>query len=140
MPVTRNKGGAKFDEQRYGELLGEALPVWIERRSQHRRLLTLVERLMDKGAARSLEEDMLLDLLAYLIADYEQRVFQPRKATPHEILREMMAANEVKQSDLVSVLKSKSSVSEIVNGKRGISKANANALAEFFHLPVEVFL
>jgi antitoxin component HigA of HigAB toxin-antitoxin module len=42
-------------------------------------------------------------------------------------------------SDLWRVLP-KSRVSEILNGKRGISKVQAEQLAELFRVPVELFL
>ncbi|MGH9801553.1 MAG: helix-turn-helix domain-containing protein [Blastocatellia bacterium] len=116
------------------------LPVRIETEEQHERMLAFTEKLMIREEQRSPEEDALLKLLVHLIQEYEQRVYQPEQATPLEVLIELMAARDLKQSDLWPVLNSKSVTSEIVNGKRGISKANAKALAEFFHVSVEVFL
>ncbi|HEX8651263.1 MAG TPA: helix-turn-helix domain-containing protein [Pyrinomonadaceae bacterium] len=95
---------------------------------------------MVKGERRSLEEDVLLDLLFHLIQDFEQRFYHPGEATPHEVLRELMAANGVKQSDLWKLFGSKGVASEVVNGKRGISKSQAKALAEYFHVSPEVFI
>lgn len=117
-----------------------ALPVKIETEEQHERMLAFADKLIDKDKQRSTEEEALLKLLVHLIQEYELRVFQPEEATPLEVLTELMDARGLKQSDLWPVLNSKSIVSEIVNGKRGISKANAKALAEFFHVPVAVFL
>ena len=51
-----------------------------------------------------------------------------------------MAARDLKQSDLLPIFKSKGIASEVINGKRGISKAQAKALAEYFNVSVEVFL
>lgn len=130
----------RLDPHRYAELLAAALPVKIETEEQHKRMLAFTEKLFKKGEECSPEEDALLKLLVHLIQEYEQRVFQPEEATPLEVLTELMDARGLKQSDLWPVLNSKSVTSEIVNGKRGISKANAKALAEFFHVPVEVFL
>jgi antitoxin component HigA of HigAB toxin-antitoxin module len=45
----------------------------------------------------------------------------------------------MKPSDLWAILP-KSRVSEILSGKRGISKVQAKQLAELFHVPVELFL
>ncbi|MBL8191665.1 MAG: transcriptional regulator [Acidobacteria bacterium] len=143
MPNTTKTSGkriVRLNPQRYAELLVAALPVKIETDEQHERLLAFADKLIDKGEQRSPEEDAMLNLLVYLIQEYEQRVYQPEQATPLEVLTELMAARDLKQSDLWPVLNSKSVTSEIVNGKRGISKANAKALAEFFHVPVEVFL
>ena len=136
----RNAAVAKIDPRRYGRLLAKALPVKIETEEENRRLLAQAEKLMVKGERRSLEEDVLLDLLFHLIQDFEQRFYHPGEATPHEVLRELMAANEVKQSDLWKLFGSKGVASEVVNGKRGISKAQAKALAEFFHVSPELFI
>jgi HTH-type transcriptional regulator/antitoxin HigA len=43
-------------------------------------------------------------------------------------------------SDLWPVLGSKSRVSEILSGKRSISKEQAKKLAEFFRVGVELFI
>ncbi len=43
-------------------------------------------------------------------------------------------------SDLWPVLGSKSRVSEILSGKRSISKEQAKKLAQFFHVGVELFI
>ena len=42
--------------------------------------------------------------------------------------------------DLRPVLGSKSRISEILNGKRTISKAQAKKLAAFFHVPLDLFI
>lgn len=137
---TNGKRIVRLNPQRYAELLAMALPVKIETEEQHERMLAFADKLIDKDKQRSTEEEALLKLLVHLIQEYELRVFQPEEATPLEVLTELMDARGLKQSDLWPVLNSKSIVSEIVNGKRGISKANAKALAEFFHVPVAVFL
>jgi HTH-type transcriptional regulator / antitoxin HigA len=136
----RKTAVAKIDPQRYGRLLAKVLPVKIETEEENRRLLAQAEKLMIKGEQRNLEEDVLLDLLFHLIQEFEQRFYHPGEATPHEVLRELMAANGVKQSDLWKLFGSKGVASEVVNGKRGISKAQAKALAEYFHVSPEVFI
>lgn len=117
-----------------------ALPTIIETEAQHERLLAVVEKLIDKGTARTVEETALLKLLVHLIQTYEQKTYHPETATPHEALRELMQARDLKQSDLLPVFKSKGITSEVINGKRGISKTQAKALAEYFKVSVEVFL
>ena len=61
-------------------------------------------------------------------------------AEPHEVLKELMAARGLKQGDVGQLLGSKGRVSEVINGKRAISKAQAKALAEFFHVSAELFI
>jgi HTH-type transcriptional regulator/antitoxin HigA len=51
-----------------------------------------------------------------------------------------MAANQLKQTDLVPIFGSKGITSEVLNGKRGISKEKAKALADYFHISAEAFI
>lgn len=51
-----------------------------------------------------------------------------------------MIAVYVKQSDLAPIFGSKGVASEVINGKCGISKAQAKALARFFNVSTDVFL
>ncbi len=141
--TTRESGRmtvANISPQRYGRLLAKVLPVRIETVEENERMLHEAEKLIDKGERRSPEEDALLDLIAHLIQDFEQKFYHLGGATPHEVLRELMAARDVKQSDLWELFGSKGVASEVVNGKRGISKAQAKALAEFFHVSPELFI
>jgi len=128
------------DPKKYGSLLSQTLPAIIETEEQNEQYLAIVEKLMRKGENLSPEEETLLKLLAHLIQDFEQRYYKPRKATPVEVLRELMAANDLKQTDLAPIFGSKGIVSEVVNGKRGISKANAKALGEFFNISPAAFI
>jgi HTH-type transcriptional regulator / antitoxin HigA len=51
-----------------------------------------------------------------------------------------MEEHDLKQADLVGVIGSRGVVSEVVNGKREISKAQAAALARLFHVDVGLFI
>ncbi len=136
----RKTAVAELDSQKYGRLLARVLPVRIETEEENTRLLLEAEKLIEKGERRSLEESAVLDLIAHLIQEFEHRFYHLEEATPHEVLRELMAARGVRQSDLLAVFGSKGIASEVVNGKRGISKAQAKALADFFHVSAAVFL
>ena len=103
-------------------------------------MLALVEQLMAKGNSLTPEEGELLRLLGRLIADFEEEFYHLDDAEPHEVLRELMAARGLKQGDLAPLLGSKGRVSEVINGKRSISKAQAKALADFFHVSAELFI
>lgn len=103
-------------------------------------MLALVQQLMAKGDSLTPEEGELLKLLGKLIADFEEEFYQPEDATPHEVLQELMDARGLKQSDLWELFGSKGRASEVTNGKRAISKAQAKALAVFFHVSAELFI
>jgi HTH-type transcriptional regulator/antitoxin HigA len=136
----RKTATVKLDPRRYGRLLAKVLPVRIKTEEENDRVLLEVEKLIEKGDRRTPEEDALLDLLAHLAQQFEREFYHLGGAAPHEILKELMEARGLKQSDLLHVFKSKGIASEVVNGKRGISKAQAKALAEFFHVSAELFI
>jgi HTH-type transcriptional regulator / antitoxin HigA len=130
----------KIDPTRYKRLLSQTMPVVIETEEENDRMLAIVERLMEKGESLSPEEEKLLKLLAKLIEDFEQRYYRPEEATPLEVLQHLMESREVKQSQLWKLFGSKGIASEVLSGKRGISKTHARALAGYFHVPVELFI
>jgi HTH-type transcriptional regulator/antitoxin HigA len=132
---------APGDPKKYGSLLSQALPAVIRTEEQNEQYLAVVESLMRKGENNlSPEEDILFDLLVHLIEDFERRHYRPRRAKPVEVLRELMAANGLKQADLVPIFGSKSIVSEVLGGTREISKAKAKALGEYFHISPAAFI
>ena len=130
----------KIDPTRYKRLLSRTMPVVIESEEENERMLSVVEKLMDKGETLSPEEEKLLKLFAKLIEDFEQRYYHPREAAPLEVLEHLMDARGVKQTHLWEVFGSKGVASEVLNGKRGISKTQARALADYFHVPADLFI
>src|SRR3954453_16252385 len=129
-----------FDERKYQKLLSDALPVIIRRDAEYRRLLKPAEHRMERPEDEFTEEEgRLLELLATLVEEYEDRAHPLPNGNPSQMLAHLLKEKAMKPSDLRSVLP-KSRVSEIMNGKRSISKAQAKALAELFRVPVELFL
>ncbi len=130
----------KVNPQKYGRLLSKTLPTIIKTEEENDRAILIVEKLLAKGDKLSSEENALLELLGKLIADFEAKFYQPRDASPQEVLIELMNARGLKQTDLAEVLGSKSRVSEIISGKREITKTQAKAIANFFNVSAELFI
>lgn len=116
------------------------MPVVIETEDENERMLATVERLMEKGENLSPEEEKLLKLFARLIEDFEERYYHPKDADPLEVLQHLMEARGIKQAQLLEVFGSKGIASEVLNGKRGISKTHARALANYFHVSADLFI
>lgn len=135
-----NRTVRKIDPVRYRRLLSRTMPVVIETEEENARMLTIVEKLMQKGENLSAEEEKLLKLLARLIEDFEERYYRARNATPLEVLQHLMEERGVKQSQLWELFGSKGIASEVLSGKRGISKTHARALADYFHVPADLFV
>ena len=130
-----------LDAKKYARLLRRALPAPLETEAEYERLLAEVKRLMDKGAeARSPEEDKLFDLLVTLIEQYEEKQYPMDPVKPHEMLHHLMAVRGLTHKDVWSLFGSKGVASEVLNGKRSISKAQAKKLAAFFHVSVALFI
>lgn len=130
----------EINPARYKKLLSRAMPVVIETEEDNDRMLAQVEKLMSKGEDLSPEEGALLRLMATLIQDFEEKFYQPRKVTPLEMLHHLMDARDLKPKDLLSVFGSKGVASEVLNGKRSISKTHIKKLAAFFNVSPELFI
>ena len=130
----------RIDATRYKRLLSQTMPVVIETEEENERMLAIVEKLMEKGEKLSPEEEKILKLFARLIEDFEEHYYKPKEAQPLEVLQHLMEAREVKQTHLWELFGSKGIASEVLNGKRGISKTQARALADFFHVPADLFI
>jgi HTH-type transcriptional regulator/antitoxin HigA len=130
-----------IDLKRYGRLLAKAAPTVIRSEEENDRMLGIVETLMAKGEDNlSPEEDALLDLLVDLIHNFEAKAYPVPRSAPHESLEFLLEQRNLKPSDLWPVIGSKSRVSEILAGKRSISKEQAKKLAEFFHVGAGLFI
>src|SRR5713226_783764 len=125
-------GVLTLNTKRYSRLLAKAVPKVIETEQENDRLLAEIETLMDHGEQRTPEEDALLALLVSLVQEYEQRHYPMGHAAPHEVLRYLMEKRGLKQADLIPIFHSSGYVSDVINGKRAISRAHARKLAGFF--------
>lgn len=107
----------------------------------YERLEAVFKDLMDKRENLAPEENRLFDLLANLLEDYEKRSLPPlEKSSPLETLKFLIQENGLRQSDLTDVFGRQSVVSEVLNGKREITKNQAKLLAQKFNLRLETFI
>ena len=128
-----------INPESYAQLLAKYQPKVIETEADNDRAIEWASEL-EHLANRSHEEDAILELLVTLIEKFEEENYPIPEGTPHTMLLHLMEASEIKQENLVGVIGSRGVVSEIVNGKRSISKAQAKALAEFFSVDVGLFI
>jgi HTH-type transcriptional regulator / antitoxin HigA len=130
------------DQKSYGDLLQSLLPKKIETKQEYGVFVDRLEALLEKEESEALQPDEsdLVELLVLIIQDYETRTVSFPEAEPRDILIHLMESNDLKQSDLVGILGSSGVVSEVVNGKREISKAQAQNLGDRFNLSYKLFL
>jgi len=130
---------AVIDEKRYGKLLLRILPRPVQTEKENQRAVALLEEL-DLREDLSPEEEQLAELLTLLIEDFEERRYAMKPAPPLEMLEVLMEDRGLRHKDIWPVFGNKGLASEVLNGKRAISKAQAKKLAEYFHVPVELFI
>jgi HTH-type transcriptional regulator / antitoxin HigA len=136
---------ATIDKRKYLDLIdaNDISPKVIETEDEYDRFLVVAEKLMHKRLDRTIEETALLMLVVKLIEDYESihhNLDEWGKSTPTEILRHIMAASGTRNVDLIGIIGSSGVVSEVVNGKRNISLAQAKNLGEFFKISPTLFI
>ncbi len=130
-----------FDEQKYARLLSKALPVKIRTETEYDRINTLVRELVNRDEEDlPPEEERLLDLLSDLIQQYDEEHYPVKDLTPHEILQSLMDDNSLRHKDIWQLFGSQGVASEVLNGKRAISKAQAKRLGNFFQIDPGVFI
>ena len=121
-----------FDRRKYAALLSRALPRSCNR-TEYNQTIAEINRLLRKGEAKlSPEEDRLLDLLSTLAENWEEVHHQIPEAPGHRILKHYMQVRGLRQIDLQPILGSRGVTSEIVNGKRSITKEQAIHLGALF--------
>ena len=130
----------RINRRRYGALLADALPRVIETPAELERLTSEIEPLLDKGTRRTPEEEELCRLALKLIDDYQREHRLIPTLKPHELLQALLDESGKRQADLLSVFGSRSRISDAVNGRRAISKAQAKRLGELFHLSPAAFI
>ena len=109
----------------------------IKTSKDHDAALQRMEELMLADPAPGTAEDEELELLAFLIEDYEKRTIKIPAATPAEAIRFRMEQAGLKQHDLVPFIGSKGRVSEVLGAKRELTLAMVRKLHEGLGIPLK---
>lgn len=122
--------------------MATALPAIIENDAEYTRIESIFNDLIDKGEDRlSPDEKKLFALLAKLLEDYEKETLPAlESSSPVETLRFLMDENDLKQKDVIDIFGSQGVASEVLSGKREISKGQARKLADRFKVSIDLFI
>ena len=116
-------------------------PKVITSDAQHERYvsaLSQLERRDQRGRLDAAGRE-LAELLTVLIGKYEQEHHRIPAASPVEVLRELMEANDLRQKDLAPELGTESIVSAVLNGRRELNKDHIVRLSKRFHVSPALF-
>jgi HTH-type transcriptional regulator / antitoxin HigA len=122
--------------ERYALEVGSPTPITSER--QHEEYLTVLDKLASKENPTR-EEEKYAEVLMTLIEAYEEEHHPIAEASPVEVLRALMDANDLRQKDMVQIFGTESIVSEILNKKRSLNKTHIEKLSKRFRISPAVF-
>jgi HTH-type transcriptional regulator / antitoxin HigA len=122
--------------EKYALEVGAPAPIKSER--QHEEYLSVLEKLAAKDNPTN-EEEKYAEILMTLIEAYEEEHHAIPEASPIEVLRALMDANNLRQKDLVPIFGSESIVSEVLHKKRALNKGHIEKLSKRFHVSPAVF-
>jgi HTH-type transcriptional regulator/antitoxin HigA len=135
-------GAIEIDKiaKRY-KALCELVPLKpIAKKTEYEAAVDHLNQLLDAGGANQAHPLAgLVEALGELIQAYEKRQAPMPEAEPREVLRHLMAEHGLRQADLADIA-SQGAISDILCGRRGISKALAKKLAAKFHVSAGVFV
>lgn len=124
----------------YKRLIAEVPPKIIHTEKENRYYLAKLEELNDRWTELTQAERDLYDTLGVLIEDFEEKTYKIRAATPIEVIKELMAANDLKQKDLIGVFETASVASEVLKGKRALTTQHIRRLGKRFNISPAIFL
>src|SRR5258705_5008983 len=81
-----------------------------------------------------------LQAQARLIAAYEEAKWPRRPPSTADLIRHLMDQHDLTRADMVPILGTPSRVSEVLQGKKGLSMAMVQRLRARFHVPADLLL
>ena len=118
--------------------LGVSSPTPITSERQQKEYLSVLDKLASKDNPTN-EEEKYAEVLITLIEAYEEEHHSIPDASPVEVLRTLMDANDLRQKDLAPIFGSESIVSEVLHKKRDLNKAHIEKLSKRFDISPAVF-
>ncbi len=109
----------------------------IKNKRDYKLALKSLEAVFDETSGNLAE---YAETLTVLIEHYESENFPIKDFSGIEVLKFLMTQNGLKQKDLVGIVGAKSSVSELLNGKRPLNLQHLRALANKFNVTPAIFI
>jgi HTH-type transcriptional regulator / antitoxin HigA len=123
----------------YDALLRKFSPKVIRTEEENDAYTEVLYELDKRSETLTQAEKDIAELLTLLIEDFEGKRYQLPRAKPLEILGFLMEEHGLKQKDLVTVFGTPSVASEVLSGKRELSKEHIRKLSKRFHVSPELF-
>ena len=109
----------------------------IKNKKDYKEALKSMETVFDATEGNLAE---YAETLAILIEYYETELFPITESSGIDVVKFLLNQNGLKQKDLIGILGGKSSVSEILHGKRLLNLQHIRALSEKFNVNPATFI
>lgn len=139
MNTQRHSGGLPELARTWTLLQGQVFLKPIRDERDYQKMVAFANELADQLQEENGPLDDLYDLVTELIGMWEDQHVDIPAAEPREVLRYLLETHDLKQKDLAEIA-SPTLISDILAGRRAISRSVAKALAERFSTDVSVFL
>jgi HTH-type transcriptional regulator / antitoxin HigA len=123
-------------------VLDIATPHVLRTQKEYEEAVAEVDRLLGLDSQFGTEEYDRLELLGVLIADYDDRnnPIHDSDLSPQQLVEFMADQRGLSRGDLAELLGGRSRLSEFMQGKRELSKAQIEALRERLGIPADLLL
>jgi HTH-type transcriptional regulator/antitoxin HigA len=129
-----------IDRKQYGRLLSRELPRPIRNDRELEKTIARLDELDERDEILTPEEREMAELYTALIEAYEDQHYPVPRATPEKFLEALMEQRGMVQSDIAHLVGGSGHTSEILSGKRAISKSQAKKLAVLFKVSADSFI
>ena len=123
----------------YSKLLSETRPEVIHSVEENLRLIRILETLMSRKQEPNPAKRKLAELLTVIINEFEGRNYPMEASRPIDVIRHLMESSGLTQKDLVGVFGTESIVSDVLNGKRELTKDHIKRLSARFGISPAAF-
>jgi HTH-type transcriptional regulator/antitoxin HigA len=121
-------------------LLDFTKPHVLRNKAEYEAAIAEIERLLDEEVEAGSEGYDRLEFLSVLVEHYEDEHYPMGSVSPQQAVLFMLEQKGLERSDLDDVMGGKSRVSEFLNGKRDLSKAQVEGLRRLLAIPADVLL
>lgn len=112
----------------------------IKSDAQYHEYCDILEKLVFSGKENYVKHEDEIDLLTVLIEDYDRKHSVYQDMDPVEFLKSLMLDHKLRQQDISRISKvGKSTISEILNYKKKMSKDVIRRLSGYFNIRQEAF-
>jgi len=124
----------------YKDLLLKHRPTMPADKTEHARLVQILESMQRDGHTLSAEELRFSEMVTVLVLEYERKVCPMPVVPALEMVKYLAAEKGLRQADFIGTVGSRSYVNQIFTGRRNITPGVAQKLAKVLRVSPETLL